>query len=650
MKEELSKVDRIQLEYYKVVACSLHALNRALENAVTKTFGECSMDIYNYHHYLFSHYTAQDYLGESFEHVWEEATSEKYSAKNNKLQKPVLTRWWSVVRCADQIVSDHENWIKVMNYIHDVYGTSLARVHDGSKSALAKVAKSAVEVGKSDKIMADLYFFVAFGVEYFKKHMKWLHDTNPLVKTFGHSSHEMAIRSAMMKWEIDDLIANDSWMLKPNFRTAVAKLNALPCDLFVDGPLVCAGKETTTKQWKDYFITFRDTLTKHTKSWYGKELLPFAIASSDQHVSSIFAASLSKLPIDNPASVQSPVHKCKIDLNRWKEFLSSIPDLDVILDTDCILSRHKDAITALANNSYLWDDNDDHPNLQNLKSDCQRRILPIKHHQQSAEAAVRDIGICSRTHRGEIASSALTCFRSLVCGSAPTEIRGRMISEDRVPKANHHRGADGVARSTRARKRDFQGNEDSGSKRIRVTKEKSTVLIEKTLRTFGINALPHWSDAKKRSTSDELKTSISIRVKLQTEKRMKIKASRDDRIARNVRVVSVENVKAVNGYFPLKYDGKVRIKSLRFKELKGFVCIQLKKRNIPYGEDENGRTTKGVTVLKEILSKWNQDQHPLGNAPLDINVLLNEGGEKDYDGVEWTMAKAFDIIADKTKK
>jgi hypothetical protein len=152
------------------------------------------MDIYNYHHYLFSHYTAQDYLGESFEHVWEEATSEKYSAKNNKLQKPVLTRWWSVVRCADQIVSDHENWIKVMNYIHDVYGTSLARVHDGSKSALAKVAKSAVEVGKSDKIMADLYFFVAFGAEYFKKHMKWLHDTNPLVKHLD---------TALMKWLYD---------------------------------------------------------------------------------------------------------------------------------------------------------------------------------------------------------------------------------------------------------------------------------------------------------------------------------------------------------------------------------------------------------------------------------------------------------------
>jgi len=54
-------------------------------------------------------------------------------------------------------------------------------------------------------------------------------------------------------------------------------------------------------------------------------------------------------------------------------------------------------------------------------------------------------------------------------------------------------------------------------------------------------------------------------------------------------------------------------------------------------------------VLKEILSKWNQDQHPLGDAPQDINVLLNEGGEKDYDGVEWTsmVEKAFVIIAEK---
>jgi len=175
----------------------------------------------------------------------------------------------------------------------------------------------------------------------------------------------------------------------------------------------------------------------------------------------------------------------------------------------------------------------------------------------------------------------------------------------------------------------------------RVTKEKSTELIEQTLRTFGSNAIPHWSDTKKRSISHDLKTSIKTRVQMQTDKRMKLKASRDARIVRNARVVSVENVKAVNGYFPLRYDGKVRIKSLRFKELKGFICIQLKKRNIPYGEDENDGTQ---------LTKWNQDLHPVGDPPEDIKVLLNEKGEKDFDGVEWTMEKVFDLIADKTKK
>ena len=216
-----------------------------------------------------------------------------------------------------------------------------------------------------------------------------------------------------------------------------------------------------------------------------------------------------------------------------------------------------------------------------------------------------------------------------------------MIAENRQPKRNQHRGEDGVARSTHARKRDVEGNEGSESKRVRVTKEKSTELIEQTLRTFGSNAIPHWSDAKNRSISHDLKTSIKSRVQMQTDKMMKLKASRDARIVRNARVVSVENVKAVNGYFPLRYDGKVRIKSLRFKELKGFICIQLKKRNIPYGEDENDGTQ---------LTKWNQDLHPVGDPPEDIKVLLNEKGEKDFDGVEWTMEKVFDLIADKTKK
>jgi len=49
------------------------------------------------------------------------------------------------------------------------------------------------------------------------------------------------------------------------------------------------------------------------------------------------------------------------------------------------------------------------------------------------------------------------------------------------------------------------------------------------------------------------------------------------RIGKQQTVVSVDRVMAVIGYFPLKYDGKVKLTNLRFSDLKGFVCIQLKK-------------------------------------------------------------------------
>jgi hypothetical protein len=360
----------------------------------------------------------------------------------------------------------------------------VTKVHQGSKSAVAKGAKSAVEVGKCDKIIADLYFFVAFGEAYFKKHMKWLHDTNPLLKTFGHSCHEMPICAAMMKWEIE----NDAWKENPYFNNAMAKCNDLADDAYDDGgSLKVARKATTMKQWEDFFIVFRDTLVKHTRAWYGKDLLPFAIASSDKDVASIFAASLIGCGCVAPLPIQSPVHKCKIDLQRWKEFLAEMKVTD-LLQSDYILSRHQDAISSLAIMGVsLWESQPrENTALLNLKFDCQRLILAVKHHQPSGEAAVRDIGICSRTGRGEKQSSPLTSFRSLILSSVSILIKEKMTREDRNPKPNVHRGVDYIARYIRAKKQDDQGNNEK-SQRVRPTKERSTMNIVETLSTFGEN-------------------------------------------------------------------------------------------------------------------------------------------------------------------
>ena len=82
-------------------------------------------------------------------------------------------------------------------------------------------------------------------------------------------------------------------MEKNRFAEAMRRWRALPSDEIGDDVrLKSPGKETTIQQWKDFFSTFQDTLTKHTRAWYNDELLPFAIASSDAAVASVFAAAL----------------------------------------------------------------------------------------------------------------------------------------------------------------------------------------------------------------------------------------------------------------------------------------------------------------------------------------------------------------------
>ena len=473
VKGELSKLDRIKLEGYVVAACALHVANRALETAVVKSFGECNMNTFNFHHYLFTYYTAQEYLGENFESVWEEATGEKFYDKNNLLQKPVLTRWWSVIRCADQVILSHEEWKKFRDYVFHVFGSTNKDVQK-KITALGKVARQNVEVGKCEKIMADLYFFAAFGEEYFKKHMDWLHKIDPISKTFGASSHNMPLRSLIMEWELDDLMKDDSWMEKEKFHKAVEMMNNLPNDKYSDddGSLLEAGKETTLKQWKLFFSNYKIILGKHMISWRDQSKLHFALASSDKEVASIFAAKLKSINYIPPNNIiQSPVHKCKVDLQRWKKYLDEQDPTNTI-STTRFLQNHDQAILKLAMGSSLWSDND--PSITLMKKDCCMLILPLKHQQHSAEAAVRDIGICSETGRCDHQASAIQAFRSLVQSKANFKRREEMQNEDWKPSPNKHRDKNGNPLTAQAQKIDQRNNSE---KQLRVRNNKKLAGI-----------------------------------------------------------------------------------------------------------------------------------------------------------------------------
>ena len=143
-------------------------------------------------------------------------------------------------------------------------------------------------------------------------------------------------------------------------------------------------------------------------------------------------------------------------------------------------------------------------------------------------------------------------------------------------------------------------------------------------------------------------------------KRDTILDARRKHISENRTVVCADNVKCVDGHFPLKFDGKVTIKALRFKELHGFLCLQQKHCGIVYPLDTQGLPKDGVNALKALLEKKNTENHVAkngqnGNLPKNIEVVLGQEGrssgeEEDEFGEIWTIDKVHNMFTEKNNK
>ena len=111
-----------------------------------------------------------------------------------------------------------------------------------------------------------------------------------------------------------------------------------------------------------------------------------------------------------------------------------------LLQTNHILSRRQEAVKIIAESVSLWDSKDEM--LVSLRNDTCQLILALKHHQQSGEAALRDMGICAGTRREDVQASSIIANRSFVLSSANSRLRQKIKDENRKPKPNFHRGLD----------------------------------------------------------------------------------------------------------------------------------------------------------------------------------------------------------------
>ena len=427
---------------------------------------------------------------------------------------------------------------------------------------------------------------------------------------------------------------------------------ALPSDeRDKSGALSNPGNETTLHQWKDFFVVFQQTLEQHTHAWYSSELIICILASSNKEIASIFASWLLGLPylISESGDVlpDDELHGCKIDLKRWQQFLVNSATLDhgAIVENECIIRDHRAAIQKVAEGEYLWNEQGTDNDLIRLRLTCSQYILALSHHGQSTEGGVKDMGLCTDTRRNEYEASSLTCFRSMVNSLVSRMISLEKMKGDYVKKANQHRDSEGNAKSNQARKVDSLGLDKIV--KAGATKRRAEMLVHETRKL--VVPKEEWRIASARV--QEMKSAAkNKRVQQSTDKRTKLKTARDKRVRAGQRVVSVDNVKVVVPFVPLKYDKKVRISSLRLQLLIPFAIIQLQKRNISFTDAD----AKKITALLDKLRQWfrdvNRDAFELAGRdktkepPEVIDVLL------DAADSEWDIAKVYDIISSKKRK
>ena len=239
-----NKYDRCDASICYVNNCCMHALNRAFQVAFEDTFGKGGLGEKNVLQFLHTCWSIQDGLGEQFSYAWDffsENNSDHNGINLAKIKKPLLTRWGYVLDAATGVFENFERWNFFLEKIYSVI--------DKKEMTMARFC---CQLMNQPKLKSDLAFITCFGATFYNHHFAWLHRTDEKTKTTGFSSHEMAIRVAIMSYDLEHLSKN--WKSSPKFKACTDILKDLqPDKKKKDQSIISAGKETSTRQY-DVFL------------------------------------------------------------------------------------------------------------------------------------------------------------------------------------------------------------------------------------------------------------------------------------------------------------------------------------------------------------------------------------------------------------
>ena len=171
------------------MGCDAHIFNRALVNAINWAYGPYEPG--DAHIVALAHSVANMLDGErpQYRAVMQKVLAQDESPEERKLPvkcpMPVLTRWWSVLRCLEWIEDNLGTLRKVSEYVHSFYlSDSVSR-------------KRWREVGaclQSPVLIAQLTFLVMFAKHHYYTEMAWTEQAAPDADEAGYKSHLLPAR------------------------------------------------------------------------------------------------------------------------------------------------------------------------------------------------------------------------------------------------------------------------------------------------------------------------------------------------------------------------------------------------------------------------------------------------------------------------
>jgi hypothetical protein len=270
LKEGLLTLNWVSDYLYFVLPCTIHAWQRALQNAMEGVFGLGGLGSRNLLQLVHSCYDLQQcFPGLELSAMWRIALGEAGDEGSdrdtpNRMSAAVLTRWWYVNTAVVHLLENWDAWQEM---------AQTCRNANKSDTKVSKIASSSLSLMKEPKLRADAEFVKAISLSLFNPHLRWLQGYDEIAKDFGYRCRNMGERYYLITEHLNRL-CDGGWREDPAFEeflAASAKVQVIEDPESSETAEVARGDgrqfkfspEDCGSSADTFFSLFQATCTKH---------------------------------------------------------------------------------------------------------------------------------------------------------------------------------------------------------------------------------------------------------------------------------------------------------------------------------------------------------------------------------------------------